>query len=162
MSVPVNPRASHKLELAAAAVRQALICTPASAPVNRSAFCTWFSELTAAEPFTSRLYCGLVVLIPSELGVNRCAAASVEVTISVWPVGSAVIVALVVVAPETNVDPNCCGCQYAALCRSGEVEMFTQYPATGTKPAAGAVQLTLTALLLPESATPVLCTDCGD
>src|ERR1700722_19929645 len=126
VNVPFNPRASHRLELAAAAVRQALSCTPASEPANRSAFCTWFKEFTAADPFTSRLNCGLVVFTPSEFGVNRCTGASVEVTASVWPVGSAVMVALVVPAPETNVEPNCCGCQYAELCRSGDVEMFTQ------------------------------------
>src|SRR6185437_11150885 len=69
--VPIMPRASHTPEVVAAAVRHALICTPASAPANRSAFCTPFSAFTAAVPFTSRLYAGDVVFTPSELYVNR-------------------------------------------------------------------------------------------
>ena len=46
--VPLNPRASQRLDVAAADVKQALIRSPASAPLNRSAFCTPFSAFTAA------------------------------------------------------------------------------------------------------------------
>ena len=80
---PVNPRASQTLAVAAAAVKQALICSAASAPVNRSAFCTPFSEFTAALPFTSKLNCGLVVSIPRDVGVNRCVATREPVMIAV-------------------------------------------------------------------------------
>src|ERR1700719_3553058 len=72
VSVPVMPRASHTLEVVEAAVRQALIFAAASEPGKRSAFCTRLSELTAAEPFTSRFDCGFVVLTPSEVAVKRC------------------------------------------------------------------------------------------
>jgi len=71
--LPVMPRASQTELVVLAAVRQALIFAAASEPEKRSAFCTPLSELTAAVPLTSRLYCGLVVLTPSEVGVNRCA-----------------------------------------------------------------------------------------
>ncbi len=71
VSVPVNPCASQTPLLVLAAVRQALIFAAASEPEKRSAICTPFSEFTAAEPFTSRLNCGFVVLTPREVGVKR-------------------------------------------------------------------------------------------
>ena len=74
VNVPVRPRASQTPEVPAAAVRHALIFAAASEPEKRSAFCTPFSELTAAEPFTSRLNCGLVVFTPSAFAVKRCTA----------------------------------------------------------------------------------------
>ena len=69
--VPVIPRASQTPLDVLAAVRQALIFAAASDPAKRSAFCTAFSEFTAAEPFTSRLNCGFVVFTPSDVGVKR-------------------------------------------------------------------------------------------
>src|SRR5580692_6689137 len=102
--VPVMPRASQTLEELAAAARQALSFAPASAPAKRSAFCTRFSEFTAAEPFTSRFDCGLVVLTPSDVGVKRCddcikLIGNVESQQPLKPVS----VKLVVEAPETKI-----------------------------------------------------------
>ena len=74
VSAPVRPRASQTPSEVLAAVRHALIFAAASEPENRSAFCTPLSEFTAAEPLTSRLYCGLVVFTPSDVGVKRCCA----------------------------------------------------------------------------------------
>ena len=89
---------------AAAAERQAVIFAAASAPEKRSAFCTPLSAFTAAVPFTSRLNCGFVLLMPSELGVKRCTGSSVLITESGPPAdGSAVIVKLLVLAPEIKV-----------------------------------------------------------
>src|SRR5208282_785639 len=73
-SEPVKPRASQTPLALLAAVRHALIFAAASEPENRSAFCTPLSEFTAAEPLTSRLYCGFVVFTPSEVAVKRCTA----------------------------------------------------------------------------------------
>src|ERR1700733_693082 len=95
VKVPVMPRASQTEEAVetAAAARHAVIFAAASAPENRSAFWTPFSAFTAADPFTSRLNCGFVLLMPRELLVNRCTGSSVLIMESGPPVdGRAVIV----------------------------------------------------------------------
>src|ERR1700721_1774918 len=101
--VPVMPRASQTLDELAAAVRHALSFAPASAPAKRSAFCTRFSEFTAAEPFTSRFDCGFVVLTPRDVGVKRCddCIRLMGKLVSQQPV-KPVSVKLVVDAPETK------------------------------------------------------------